>query len=534
MLSRFSHSRLKVLHVPARLDRMLSELPIDPPKMKSEETGYLIGLDVGSTAIKAGLFDLAGREVATATGDAEVLAPHPGWYERRMEDIWSASVAAIRGVLAEAGVTGDQVRGLAATGHGNGIHFVDADGKPLYHAIEGADARAADYVKRWQDDGTCERLLPKTAQCLWPAQPPALLAWFKDHEPDVLRRARWIFMVKDYVRFMLTGEAYAEVTDISGTNLFNVRDVCYDDEILAAYGLEDIAGLLPPLKRSDELCGAITPEAAEATGLAAGTPVAGGMFDIDAAAVATGVTDPSQLNVIVGTWSNNQYISPEPVASPDLFMTSVFSIPGYWLVLEGSATSASNLEWFLSEFVEGKKGAELYDACNEAVAGTDPEKSSIVFLPFLYQSNMDPDARSAFVGMQGYHTRADLLRAVYEGIVFSHRTHIEKLLKFRDPPESIRITGGAARSKVWVQMFSDILQTSIEIPESTELGALGAAMCAGVGTGIFKSFHDAADRMVNVSGRIEPDPAMADVYDRKYARYHRVIEALAPVWNSFA
>jgi L-xylulokinase len=502
--------------------------------MKPDTPGYLLGLDIGSTAIKAGLFDLEGNEIATAAGDAEIFTPHPGWYERRMEDIWSAAVAAIRGVLEKSGIPGDQIHGLAATGHGNGLHLVDPEGKPLYHAIEGADARAADYVKKWQDDGTCDRLLPKTAQCLWPAQPPALLAWMRDNEPEILARAKWLFMVKDYVRFMLTGEAHAEVTDMSGTNIFNVRDVCYDDEIFAAYGLGDMAPLFPPLKNSDELCGSVTAEAAAATGLAAGTPVAGGMFDIDAAAIATGVTDPSQLNVIVGTWSNNQYISPKPVASPELFMTSVFSIPGYWLVLEGSATSASNLEWFLSGFVEGEKGSALYQACDEAVAGTDPEKSSIVFLPFLYQSNLEPDARSAFVGMQGYHNRADMLRAVYEGIVFSHRTHIEKLMKFRDPAESIRITGGAARSKVWMQMFADILQTPIEIPESTELGALGAAICAGVGTGLFDSFHTAADQMVKVSGRIEPDPAKATDYDQKYARYRQIAEALAPVWQSFS
>jgi len=500
--------------------------------------GYLLGLDNGSTAIKAGLFDPDGRELAAAAGAAEVLTPRDGWYERRLDDIWAANIEAIRGVLDKAGVSGSEVRALAVAGHGNGLHLVGRNGEFLRNAIEGADARAAGYVKGWQEDGTWERLLPKTAQHLWPAQPPALLAWMKDEEPEVLAKTRWVFMVKDFVRYMLTGEGFAELTDISGTSLFNVRDVKYDGEIFAAYGLEDLTDLLPPLKRSDEICGTVTAAAAELTGLRPGTPVAGGLFDIDAAAVATGLTDPRMLNVIVGTWCNNQYISREPVASKELFMTSVFCIPGFWLILEGSATSASNLDWFLGEILGGAwdqdgAGGSVYDACNEAARSVKAEDSPVVFLPFLYQSNVDPGARSAFVGMKGYHSRAHMIRAIYEGITFSHRHHVEKLLAFRDKPETIRIAGGAARSEVWVQMFADVLQTPIEITEGTELGALGAAMCAGAGAGLFGSLAEGAERMARISRRVEPDPAMGGVYDRKHERYRRVIEALEPAWKSF-
>lgn len=508
--------------------------------MTPGESDFLLGLDNGSTVIKAGLFDLTGREIATATGTAEVASPRPGWYERSLDEIWSANIAAIRGVLAKAGIAGRQVRAVAVAGHGNGLHLVDGRGRPVYRAIEGADARAADFVKRWQEDGTWERLLPKTAQCLWPAQPPALLAWMKDHEPEVLQQAHWLFLVKDFVRFMLTGEPGAELTDISATSLFNVRDVCYDDAILAAYGIEDCARLLPPLRHSAEICGRITALAAELTGLAAGTPVAGGLFDIDAAAVATGLTDPAKLNVITGTWCNNQYISPEPVVSKDLFMTSVFCIPGHWLILEGSATSANNLEWFATEFLADEvraaaaQGRPFHAVCDESVQAVAAAESSPVFLPFLYQSNADPNARAAFVGMKAHHHRAHFIRAVYEGIAFSHRWHIEKLLKFRPRPEAIRIAGGAARSEVWVQMIADVLRTPVEVSAGTELGALGAAMCAGVATGCFASFQEGAAAMVHTARRVEPDDTAAAMYDRKFQRYRRVIEALDPVWDSFA
>lgn len=501
--------------------------------MSAHGRGYLLGLDNGSTAIKAGVFDFEGREVATAVGGAEVSTPRPGWYERDMDDIWRANVTAIRAVLEKSGISGDRVCAIGVAGHGNGLHLVDGGGAPLYRAIEGADVRAEEYVRRWQRDGTWERLLPKIAQQLWAAQPPALLAWMRDHEAGVLRSARWMFMVKDYVRFRLTGEAFAEVTDMSGTSLFNVRDVRYDDEILAAYGLEELSQLLPPLRGSSEICGRVSAEAARATGVPAGTPVAGGLFDIDAAAVATGLTDPRNMNVIVGTWCNNQYVSPEPVISKDLFMTSVFCVPGHWLILEGSATSASNLDWFLGEFSTAADGASAHAECDAAVASVDPGDPPVVFLPFLYQSNAGPDARSAFVGMRGYHSRSHMIRAIYEGIAFSHRSHIEKLLRFRGRPEAIRIAGGATRSAVWVQMFADVLGTPIEVTEGSELGAMGAAMCAGVATGVFASFPDAARKTVRVARRVEPDANNAGIYDRKYQRYRRVIEALSPAWGAF-
>jgi L-xylulokinase len=374
-------------------------------------------------------------------------------------------------------------------------------------------------------------------QCLWPAQPNALLAWLRDHEPRTMKRAGWVLMCKDYIRFRLTGKIQAELTDMSGTSLMNVGTAQYDDRVLEAFGIGEMRSLLPPLVRSAEVCGRVTPEAAAQTGLTVGTPVAGGMFDIDACALASGMVDETSLAMVAGTWANHLTISTTPVVSADIFMTSCYAMQGWYLMLEGSATSASNLEWFVTEFFQAeqqaarKKGRGVYDLVNDLVAATTPEDPQVVFLPFLYGSNVGPDAKGAFVGLTGWHKRGHVLRAIYEGVVFSHLRHLRRLLKFRPVPRRIRLTGGAARSRVWVQIFADAFQVPVEIPAGGELGALGAAICAGVAGGCFKDFPAAVKAMVRYARMQKPDPAKKELYEAKFRRCDEVISALAAVWK---
>ena len=497
---------------------------------------YLMGIDNGGTVTKAALYDTSGREIAVSSVKTEMLFPHPGHTEKNVDALWSANVSVISDVMKRAGAAPAEVAALAVTGHGNGMYLVGSDGRAAHDGINSADSRAAEYVARWYADGTYERILPRTCQAIWAAQPAALLAWFRDHEPAALERTRWIFMCKDYIRFRLTGEAFAEVTDYSGLNLMNIHELRYDAEVLDAFGIAGIRDKLPPIRQPGEICGRITEKVAAETGLAPGTPVAGGLFDITACAIGTGITSPDKLCLIAGSWSINEYISPAPVQDRDLFMTSKYCIPGYWLITEASATSASNLEWVVSELMEGErreaaaKGGSVFDTVNELVQGISPADSEVLFLPFLYGSNSGPKASAAFLGLHGWHGKAHMLRAVYEGVVFSHKTHVERLLAHRPPAQAARIAGGAAKSSVWVQMFADVLQLPIELTASEELGAMGAAICAGVGVGLFSSFEEAAERMVRVSRTVEPMRENQEIYKEKYGRYRGHIEALRAAW----
>jgi len=316
----------------------------------------------------------------------------------------------------------------------------------------------------------------------------------------------------------------------------NVRTLGYDPRVLDLFGISDAMEKLPPVRRSSDICGHVTRTAAAATGLREGTPVVGGLLDMDACALATGITDPGKLCLIAGSWSINEYIASEPVESPDLFLSSAYCIPGYWLISESSATSASNLEWFVTELMGEERekaeaaGVSVFDQCNAMVERLSPSDSDLFFLPFLYGSNAGPNASSCFIGLRGWHTKANMLRAVYEGVVFSHRTHIERLLKFRGQPVAARIAGGAVKSEVWMRMFADILQLPIEITGSVELGAMGAAICAGVGVGLFASYEEAVASMVRLARTVAPDPARKAAYDEKYDRYQRFVGALRNVW----
>ncbi len=501
---------------------------------------YLLGTDSGCTMSKAALFTLDGKEVAVASRKTETLSPEPGHLERNIPQMWKATCEAVREVLETAGIDAGQIVCVACAGHGNGLYLVDKAGVPVRDAIMSTDSRARGIIDKWTADGVGEAVRPKTMQSIWPAQPGALLAWLRDNEPDVMKQAGWVLMCKDYLRFRLTGRIEAELTDFSGTGLLNVGTADYDDEVLEAFGIPEMRPLLPPLVRTADICGEVTAEAAAETGLKEGTPVAGGMFDIDACALSSGIIDESQLCMIAGTWGNNQYISRTPVVDPDVFMTSCFSIPGFYLMLEGSATSASNLEWFVTEFFGTEKekaeaeGRSVYDVCNELVAATRPDEAPIVFLPFLYGSNAGPDAKASFIGISGWHTRGHVLRAIYEGVVFGHRAHVDRLLKFRRMPAVIRLTGGAARSEVWVQIFADIFQTPVQIPDGTELGALGAAIAAAVAAGCYPGYKEAVDAMVRFARIQEPDPAQADIYATKYQRHKNVIAALDTVWKDLA
>ena len=450
-----------------------------------------------------------------------------------MDAMWRGTAEAVREAIAKAGVDAAAIACVACTGHGNGLYLIDADGRPVRHAINSMDGRAADIIAEWKSDGVDAKALPKTAQCIWPAQPNALLAWLREHEPQALERAATLLMAKDFTRFMLTGEARMELTDMSGTSLMNVVAGQYDDEVLALFDIPEMRRLLPPLVKSADLCGSVTPAAAALTGLKAGTPVAGGMFDIDACGLASGCVDERQFVMVAGTWGNNQYIARSPLVDRGLFMTSCYSIPGWYLMLEGSPTGAGNLEWFAREFLADKaellrqSGGEPVYAWSDATVGAlTPHESDPLFLPFLYGSNVGYPASACFLGVTSRHTRADVMRAVYEGCVFSHNYHLERLYKFRPKPEVIRLTGGAARSPVWVQMYADIFQVPVEIPDGSELGALGAAVAAAVACGIYPSYEAAVAAMTRVARRHEPDASRSDVYATRYARYLKAVQAL--------
>ena len=499
---------------------------------------YLLGIDNGSTVSKAALFDLAGKEIAVASCKAETEYPHPGWTELDMEKLWQSTTTAIRDVLARSGVKPKEIAGIGNTGHGNGIYLLDKQGRPLRNGIQSLDSRAADVVAGWNLHKLHEQVFPYTLQCFWPAQPNALLVWLKENEPQNYKRIGAVLMVKDYIKYRLTGEITGDYTDMSGANLMDVRKKNYSPELMALYNLSDVYDALPPLKYSSEIAGRVTASAAEETGLVVGTPVVGGLFDVDASAIGSGVVNANQACLVMGSWSINEVITKDPIVDPTIFMTTIFADADWFITIEGSATSATNLEWFVNQccgderFEAKRRGISVYEVCNEEVASLPPGSTNIIFHPFLYGSNVQPTARAGFYGVAGWHTRAHLLRALYEGVVFGHLSHIEKLRMAGGQINTARLAGGGSRSLVWSQMFADTIQVPMEITDGNELGARGAAIAAGIGVGIYHNYAEAVQEAVRVIRVHEPNPVNTPFYLARYAEYQRLVDVMREPWDA--
>ncbi len=499
---------------------------------------YYIGLDNGGTTTKAAIFDSHGRQIGCRSTETASLTPRPEFVERDMEEMWEANCRVLRGVLEQTGIRPEEIAGVGICGHGKGLYLWGKDGKPARQGIISTDNRAYKYVDRWKQDGTEEKVFQLSCQHIMNCQPVALLAWLKDHEPESYENIQYVFECKDYVRFRLTGEARGEITDYSGANFMNLKTRSYDPALLELFGIPEVEGALPPLCHADEIAGYVTEEAAARCGLRPGTPVVGGFFDINAGAIASGVIDPELVCMIAGTWSINEYVRREPVLDGKVQMNSLFCLPEYYLIEESSATSAGNNEWFVKQLLpearqEAKEsGRSIYEVVNGWVEETGPEAFVPVFLPFLMASNVHPNAKAAFVGLNISHTRKHMARSVYEGIAFGHRYHLEKLLATRkEPPRAIRLSGGAAKSPVWTQMFADIMKLPVETVAVDEAGALGCAIAAAVATGEYPSLNEAIENMTVIHPAVLPNPKLAEIYDRKYRLYQRTLECLNGLWD---
>jgi L-xylulokinase len=494
--------------------------------------GYLIGLDNGGSEIKCAVFDLAGGELSVSSRRLPLLTPKEGWTERDAGAVWSANAEAIAEALESAQIDPSDVVGLGLTGYGNGLCLVDGRGEPTRNAIVSTDGRAGATVARLREGGAERRIFPKTLQSIWAAQPAALLPWLVENEPEVLVRSRWVLGIKDYIRLKLTGEFATEVTEASSGCLFDLGERRFDPDIFRELGIEGLAGLMPPCVESAAVSGEISAAAARETGLAEGTPVAGGLFDIDAAALASGVLDGGPLCLIAGTWSINEYLTRTANRDYDrnANTTTLSYLPGYYLVEDSSPTSASNFDWYVDRLMRpsspGLPRAELYRACDASLPSAPPSESDPFFVPYLFGSAGDRDEKGAFLNLSNRHGRDDLLRAVYEGVAFSTCFHVRRLNRPASAHPLGRLSGGVSRSEPWSQMMADALGAPIEVLEGTQQGAQGAAMAAGVACGAFRDLGEAVANMVRVRRRFEPRPEFSDAYSRRYARYERALLAL--------
>lgn len=499
---------------------------------------YYLGIDNGSSSVKAGLYDKAGNEKYVYGSQVESLIPEPGYCERDMEQLWRINVQVIKTLIQESGVNAADIKAVACCGHGKGI-YLWGRGKPVYRGILSSDIRALSYAEQWKRDGTAKLLFKKTKQQILPCHPAALLCWFRDRMPRLASQITRVFTCKDYIRFRLTGKAYADITECCGWGLMNADNLEYDNEILEKLNLKSFRHALPDILRPVDLAGEITREVANLTGLKEGTPVACGLFDIGASALAVNAIKSDKICMIAGTWSINEYIRKTPVMDGSVLMNSVFCELGSYLIEESSPTSATNAEWYLEKLIlpiiGEKYKKKIYEIADSWVGALDAGEDCPIYLPFVAGSYGNPQAEAAFVGLHANHDVRHMVRAVYEGVAFAHKYHLERLLESHPSGiKEIHLAGGAANSKAWAEIFAQVCGYPVCVSKIKQTGTLGCAIVGAVAVGDYPDLDTASAEMVHLSEPLRPGEREKNCYNKKYELYKKTAKALDNVWNAFA
>ncbi len=496
---------------------------------------HIIAFDAGGTAVKAALYDASGVERAVAAVGMPPLHPAPGFLERDPEAMWAAVCDVARKVLAVSGVEPSSIAAVGLTGYGNGLFLIDRDGRPVRNAILSPDQRAQGVVARWRAEGAEARSVQLTYNAQFAGKPLPLIAWLETHEPESLERADRALFCKDYLRFRLTGEVGLEISDMSSASLTDQRLRRWTPAALDCFGLGGYARLFGDGVEPLSVAGAVTRSAAAETGLVAGTPVSAGYADGPAMALGLGATDESLISVIAGTWGLNQVATRTP--STDGSVAAVISgpRPGEFVLTDAGPTSASAFEWFVDSIIGradmSRRGREaLFDFCNEEVRRARADGEAPYFLPYLNGRLEQPEARACFIGLASWHGLPEMVRAVYEGVAFEHRGHIDHLLIGREQPRAARFAGGAARSRPWLEIFASAIDLPLELSSVSELGALGAAIVAAVGVGLYPDLDAAVAAMTRVTRRIDPEPGLTKILARRRGAFNTLRDALSPTW----
>jgi xylulokinase len=491
--------------------------------------GHVLGIDASTTAVKAILLDDSGAVRGIGSAGYELSVPHPLWSEQDPRLWWDGAVAAIRAVLADTGVPGEDVVAVGLTGQMHGAVLLDGADEVLRPAILWNDQRTGAECDLIREAVGAERLVAVTGNDALTGFTAPKLVWVRDHEPDVWARVAHVLLPKDYVRLRLTGGHAMDKADGSGTMLFDLAARDWSPEVLAALGIDP--AWMPPTYEGPAVTGAVTAQAAAATGLRAGTPVVAGGGDQAANAVGVGAVEPGVVALSLGTSGVVFATTARPLfEARGRVHAFCHAVPGRWHMMSVMLSAAGSLRWFRDALAPGVAYDEIVAGAGEVPVGS----GGLLFLPYLTgerSPHPDPLARGAFVGLTLAHDRRHLARAVLEGVAFGLRDGLDLMVEAGMPaPSVIRASGGGIASPVWRQILADVLGAEIATVNTTEGAAYGAGLLAAVGAGWFGSVEGAAAALVTATPIAAPGadaPRYADVH----AIYRDLYPALAPTFH---
>ena len=484
---------------------------------------YWLGLDVGTGGTRALLVDESGQvRYAFTAAHEEMYMAQPLWAEQRPENWWDAAQVAIRGVLGEARASGKDVRGVGLSGQMHGLVILDATNQVIRPALIWCDQRSQPQVDWINQAAGKETVLRCTANPVLTGFTLPKLLWVRDHEPQFFERVKKVLLPKDFVRHHLTGEFASDVSDASGTALFDVVQRRWSFDLVDRLGLD--RSILPRVYESSEITGAVTAEAARHTGLEPGTPVAGGGGDQASSAVGNGIVAPGVVSCTIGTSGVVFAHSEQPHYDPaGRVHTFCHAVRGAWHVMGVTQGAGLSLQWFRNQLAPGVD----YDVLTAEAATAPAGSQGLYWLPYLMGErtpHLDAMARGGWLGLTAKHTRADLIRSLLEGVSYSQKDCLDIIEGMGVTVESVRVSGGGARSPFWRQMLADVFGKPVVTLATQEGSAYGAALLALVGTGAYSSVPEVCKAVIREVESVSPRPREADIY----AAGHRVYRSLYP------
>ena len=502
---------------------------------------YLLGIDVGTTGSKALLIDPQGAVRASATTEYPLHMPRPLWAEQNPEDWWRATISSIQRVLRQSHASAKQIAGVGPTGQMHGLVLLDRQGAVIRPCILWNDQRSSAQCAAITKIIGAKQVIRLTGNPVLPGFTAPKLVWVREREPHAYRRVAKVLLPKDYIRYRLTGEFFSEVSDASGTSLFDVGKRRWSDDMLET--LDVPHDWLPDVTESPVASAKVGLQAARRTGLLVGTPVVGGGGDQAAQAVGTGVVAEGTVSVTLGTsgvvFAASEKYRVEPQGRLHAFCHAV---PGQWHLMGVMLSAGGSLRWYrdalcAAEMAEAKRtGRNVYDVILGPARRVPAGCEGLIFLPYLAGERTphpDPNARGVFFGLTLRHGKPHLSRAVIEGVSFGLCDSLELIRNTGLPLKQIRASGGGAQSALWRQILADAFDMPIGTVNVTEGAAYGAALLAAVGVGLHRSVADACRKSIRLIGTTKPGKA-AGVYADYYIRYRELYPALAKPFETLA
>jgi xylulokinase len=506
---------------------------------------YLVGIDLGSTRLKAAIYDLGGNLVAMGSRPTERFHPdpaHPDWTVWQPEQIWGGTADALREAVAKIGGP-VAIRAVAVTGMGMDGVPIDAGGRWLYPFISWLDPRTAPQLEWWKSHIGAEKVFSVGGNPLWAINSALRILWMKEHEPAILERTDKWLLIEDFLNFMLCGRRATDYSMASCTLLFDQKRLAWSDEMLGLAGID--RRLMPDAFPAGTVLGQVTPAAAQATGLAEGTPVVLGGHDHLCGALPVGGFRPGVVLDVTGTWEIVSTSIARPVLTPQVHRAGLTiqahvarGVHAAW----ASTPAAESLEWFRRQFAADRTAAADAPAdwgtLMAAAAKSPPGAGGVLFLPHLSGSTcpvVDPHSRGSFVGLRSVTTLGDMVRAIIEGLDYQF---LDMLTSFEaglgTKAERIIAVGGAIQNEFWMQNKADVVGKTIEVPAVREATPLGAAILAGIGAGLYKDEQDAYEKVCRPGRVYEPRAALAQSYAEGFALYRQMYPALREIHTALA